>query len=288
MSTLPTPAPVLVLDSNILGFEPAEALEGLVDRGFVLRVSEVAFYERLAASLRKHAEEGWPLEAARDIFLKRARGVAPHLDPTVPIALCGANLTRRVAAQADGRPLVEKDERFAAGLISLWRRAAAGETDDKTWQYAGTNARDMLDSWDAAYFALCNDAEVQIGDVQWKHVPEDRLRAELREMMHEFSDAAMERLDAQLCSGAYRVHQAKSGARAPKKNDGADLVLPIHIGEGSFLLTRDQKLIDLIAESRTYQRPWVRRPDDLDDLPDGLPWGEYARNVNRTFRGVRG
>jgi hypothetical protein len=277
------PVPLLVLDTNIFGFEPLGEFAKLADRGMVLRVSEVALYERLAASLRDH-DEGVPLERTRDKFASRARAVAPYLEATTPIALGGANLTRRIVAQADETAPDERAETWAADLISLWRRVVAGEMSDEHWHRAGNVARDMLDSWDADHLALCNDDEVQIGDVQWGQIPENELRSELRAIGGAFSDAAVERLDAQLCSVSYRVHQAKWGARGPKKNDGADLSLPIHIAEGCFLLTRDGKLVRLIDESRTYQRPWVRRPDDLDDLPDGLPWGHYARDVNRAFR----
>ena len=52
----PMPPPVLVLDSNVYGFEPLHELARLAERGFVLRVSEVALYERLAASFRDHVE----------------------------------------------------------------------------------------------------------------------------------------------------------------------------------------------------------------------------------------
>lgn len=278
------PSPILVLDANIYGFEPVSSLAKLSDRGLVLRVSEVALYERLAASFRDHVEKHLSLAAAQDLFMRRARSVAPYLDPLMPIALGGANLTRRVAALADGRSPDAGGEQFHAHLVALWGRIVAGDMSNMQWHAAGKMAGEMVDDWDAQHFAICEDAEVEIGEVQWKHVAEDQLRAELRSIMGEFSEAAVERLDAQLCSVSYRVHQAKWGARRPKKNDGADLCLPIHIGEGCFLLTRDRKLIDLIDESRTYQRAWVRSPDDVDDLPDGLPWGEHARAGNCTFR----
>ena len=279
------PAPILVLDSNIYGFEPIAELAKLAERGMVLRVSEVAFYERLAASLREHVEKRLPLARTHDDFMQRARAVAPYLDLSTPVALGGADLTRRIAADADGRPPDERGVVRAAGVISLWRRVVAGEMSTEHWHRAGKTAGEMLDGWDATHFAICNDAEVQIGDVQWRRVPEDALRAELRSsFMREFSVEAQERLDAQLCSVAYRVHQVKWGARSPKKNDGADLSLPIHIGEDCFLLTREWKLVDLIDESRTYQRPWVRRPDDLDDLPKGPPWGDNARQQSLMFQ----
>ena len=36
--------------------------------------------------------------------------------------------------------------------------------------------------------------------------------------------------------------------------------------------------------SGTYQAPWVRRRDDLDELPEGLPWGDTAREAQRAFK----
>jgi hypothetical protein len=50
------------------------------------------------------------------------------------------------------------------------------------------------------------------------------------------------------------------------------------------LVTNERQLITIVDECGTYQAPWVRRSDDLDDLPTGEPWGDNARQVHLAFR----
>ena len=70
----------------------------------------------------------------------------------------------------------------------------------------------------------------------------------------------------------------------PKENDGADLQLTIHVGEGSVLVTQERHLISLVDEAGTYQAPWVLRLNDLDELPEGGPWSENVRDEAKRFR----
>jgi hypothetical protein len=70
----------------------------------------------------------------------------------------------------------------------------------------------------------------------------------------------------------------------PKKNDGADFALMAHVGSGHFVLTNERALVDIVDGSGTYQAPWVRRPDDVDELPVGHPWGKSAREAARAFK----
>jgi hypothetical protein len=101
------------------------------------------------------------------------------------------------------------------------------------------------------------------------------------------SPPVAERFDAHIRTTAYRLHMAARGARMPKKNDGADASLTLHLGAGCILLTDERKLVDIIDESGTFQAPWVRQSQDLDDLPQIPAWGEQARNVARAFRRKR-
>lgn len=53
--------------------------------------------------------------------------------------------------------------------------------------------------------------------------------------------------------------------------------LPFHIGDGFVLVTSEKHLVDIVDACGTHQAAWVRRPDDLDDLPTRPPWGGDAR-----------
>jgi hypothetical protein len=101
--------------------------------------------------------------------------------------------------------------------------------------------------------------------------------------MWRMSDAVADRFDAHIAVTARRLRTAAAGARMPKANDGTDAALTMHIAEGCFLVTGEAQLIKLVDESGTYQRPWVRRLDDLDDLPEGPPWGASARQAADAF-----
>ena len=105
----------------------------------------------------------------------------------------------------------------------------------------------------------------------------------IRETLH-LSDAAAERLDAQNSTYSLRLIAAAKGQRMPKRNDGVDFSLPMHVGDGAMLITREKQLVALVDQSGTYQAPWVRHIDDLDEIPDGLPWGENARQIARAFK----
>jgi hypothetical protein len=97
------------------------------------------------------------------------------------------------------------------------------------------------------------------------------------------SSEAAERLDAHVCAVAHRLRAAGRGARMPKRNDGADVSLTIHLGSGSLLVTEEVQLVEIVDLSGTFQRPWIRRLNDLDELPEGPPWGEDARRQAMQF-----
>jgi hypothetical protein len=105
------------------------------------------------------------------------------------------------------------------------------------------------------------------------------------------SEAVAERFDAHIAVTAHRLRSAASGARMPKKNDGADAALTMHIAEGCILVTGETQLIKLVDGSKTYQAPWVRRIDDLDDLPRGRetrPMSSRGRAPESLCEALRG
>jgi hypothetical protein len=127
-------------------------------------------------------------------------------------------------------------------------------------------AKKQLDDARCNYTRLCGDADVQLTGVRWEAIGDEERRVGLRTFLREswdLSDAAAERLDAQICANCCRLYAAIKGSRQPHRNDGIDVNLTIHIGERGILLTNDCKLIKLVDGSGTYQRPWVRRPDDM-------------------------
>jgi hypothetical protein len=174
-------------------------------------------------------------------------------------------------------------------------------TDDQ-WMQDGMTAQKHLDELDKDFFDLARrDEELRKKPVpadtdpatlsaqyaKWDSLSDAEQLALLRDYAKRawhLSDAAAERVDAHICVTALRLHLAATGARMPKKNDGADVGLTIHLGEGGILVTNENPLVDLVDQSGTFQRPWVRRLNDLDALPDGLPWGEGASEAARTFQ----
>lgn len=180
-------APVLVLDTNVFRGTPTEHLASLRNRGFTIRVSDLALPETWARSVRNYRDG----TASRPM----ARGL-----------------------------LFTKEQQLAA-------------------------LRDYLKT-------IC-----------WK-----------------MSGPVADRFDAHIAVTALRLHSAGLGARMPKENDGADLALTMHIAEGCVLVTNETQLVKLVDDSKTYQAPWVRRLNDLDDLPQGPPWGEGARRLAQSFR----
>jgi hypothetical protein len=293
---VPTPPRCLVLDTNVVRFAPLKTIEKLAERGFRLRVAETAFLEWCAACVRGLEREGWSRSEARQKLFWRAKSVAPFLDLETPIAVGAGLLTRRIVAEADGLPnCVEADER-QRDLIELWRRAVEIEWVDEEFIMAGRVADEFLDKSDANLIGLLRreeeldslvPSELEGLNATWKTQPEEvKVAASIAfaKETWKLSDAAAERLDAHLKAAVFRMRAAARGARMPKRNDGPDVSLTIHLGDGSLLVTDERRLVDIIDGSGTFQRPWVRHSEDLDDVPEGPPWGESARRQAASFR----
>jgi len=84
--------------------------------------------------------------------------------------------------------------------------------------------------------------------------------------------------------GCGRNKRPSRAEYAPKSNDGADASLTLHIGSGSVLVTNESQLIRIVDTCGTFQAPWVRAMRQLDDLPEGPPWGDGARELATKFR----
>lgn len=59
----------------------------------------------------------------------------------------------------------------------------------------------------------------------------------------------------------------------------------MHIGERAVVVTRDEKLLNDVDASWTFQAPWVRTLVEVltEPLPIGRPWGRTLRAARRRF-----
>ncbi len=273
--------PVLVLDTNVVGYTPVAQLEKLAKR-FRLRISEGALLERWVHCVGIY-EESRP--EARAKFFRRFRSIAPFIDAVTPVAPGGGNLLRAVIAAADGQPPVAASEQRAAGLREQWECIIGVEHNDEEWVSFGRGeAAEHLEKLDddlkgialpRAVLARKVEAKLQDMNRAFDDLPEDEQMRHIHQYVVEvlkLSPEAADRLDAHTRNMAYRLQAASVGRRLPKRNDGVDFALTGHVGEGHFLVTREKQLVEIVDESGTYQAAWVRWSDDLDDLPDGFPW----------------
>jgi hypothetical protein len=290
----------LVLDTNVARGQPLTALENLAKRGLRLRVAETALLEWGAACVRGW-DSGWSRAEARQKFFGRARKLAPLLDPEVPVALDGGLLTRRIVAQVDRAASFSEADTRERNLRDLWTRIVGIGLPDEEFREGGARVRVFLDELDENLFRLAQREEelrkkpapdieptlLAEGYALLDAMPEvEHLRA-LREFTiksWDLSPAVAERLDAHVCTAAYRLHAAAKGARMPKSNDGADASLTLHVGAGCILVTNELQLVRIVDTCGTFQAPWVRTIRQLDDLPEVPPWGDNAREIAAKFK----
>jgi hypothetical protein len=291
-----------VLDTNIVRFERIDTVQRLVRQGFRLRIAETALFEWGAACVRGWEREGWSRSEARQKFFGRAKSLAPFIDAEVPIAVDGGLLSRRIIAQASDLTPFEGADVRERDLRDLWIRIVGVGMSDEEFRAAGKIANNFLDELDENFSQLARrEAELRNNTsppgvdpsalaaayVEWDRMSELDQLAYLRQYAidsWQLPASAAERLDAHVHATAYRLHAAARGARMPKRNDGADISLTLHIGAGCVLPTNEKRLVDVVDLSGSFQAPWVRRPNDMDEPPDGVPWGESARRQGASFK----
>ncbi len=274
------------------GYEPIDRLKQLHERGLRLRVSDVALQEALAASVREY-QRGMPLKRARGKFFGRAKAVAPYIDREKPIEVTSSPAIGEIRAHMDGVPLGPEDAAYIRRMNAFWPKIIGPGMHDQEWVVNGESALEFLDLRDKVLIGLGRlDNDIRTGKPPERYETWDSLNDEEQlTYLYDYvratgrhSEGVAERLDASIRSFAWRLHVARKGARMPKDNDGADLALTQTIGQGCVLVTREKQLVTIVDECGTYQAPWVRHVDDLDDLPTGAPWGENAREVHRAFK----
>lgn len=164
------------------------------------------------------------------------------------------------------------------------------EYPDETWLECADAAEQWLNWRDETLRLVVRAMSAQPKPADWATRDDAEQLAAIRASLTHFwrfSDTMAERFDAHIATVTYRLREGDLGTGSPRENDGADLHLTQHLAEEVVLVTRDQRLIDVVDNARTYQAPWVRHPDDLEDLPHGEPWGESARQQARSFRRKR-
>lgn len=276
----------LVLDTNLYSFGPLPDLARLAERGFLLSVSEIAFTEALAKSVREYESGGVSREQARGKFFARAKRLAPFMNPDCPVALGAGGITRRMAAMLAGRAPDPLAEQQAEVLNVMWHEAVQSEYSDDVWLEAGKIGEQWLSWRDDSVDLVVRTMRAQPIAHDWATMGDAErvtmVRASLARFWG-FTSAMTERLDAHVATVASRICEGAGGTRPPRRNDGADVHLTQHLAEGFVLVTHDGPLIDLVDRAGTYQAPWVRRLNDLENLPHGLPWGETAHHEARRF-----
>ncbi len=306
--------PPLVLDTNVFRGEALSWFSDLHAKGFTLRISEVALLETWAASTRAF-HEGCTFRAARGVLFSRAKAVAPYLareDPVLVVGPPALDSIRQRASAASGLPAPLAQTRRQWELNVYWTNLIKERVTTAQWLEGGRVANKHLEDLDKNVIGLARtDADftekpplppldVDTTTHEYAAALEEwhvrKLRARLPDLVGFISETlelppeAAERLDCYVRGFAFRLAAASTGARLPKKNDGADLRLPMHIAQGHVLVTKEPALLGIVDECETNQACWVRAPDDLDRLPEGEPWGNdlAAAHAAFTARGRRG
>jgi len=133
----------LVLDTNVYAYGSLTELARLAEGGLRLSVSEIAFTETLAKSVREF-RSGMRRAQARGKFFGRSKSLAPYLDSACPVALGAGGISHRVAAETAGKPPSRAAEARSAMLNRMWHVAVGPEFSDKDWLDAGRIAEEWL------------------------------------------------------------------------------------------------------------------------------------------------
>jgi hypothetical protein len=227
----------------VYGYAPIRELERLAMRGLAISVSEIAFTEAWAKSVREF-RSGMERDRARGKLFGRTRALAPYVDAQQPVALGAGGVTHRVAALTAGRPPIPEVAQRETILNTMWRTVAGPECNDDLWTENGRVAEEWLAWRDQTLNLVVKTMREQPIPPSWQTMAENERLAVLRASTATFwgfTPAMTERLDAHVCTFAYRMLQGLEGARMPQKdNDGADLHLTQHIADDCILVTGDE------------------------------------------------
>ena len=124
-------APKLVLDTNAFRSLSDARLDAIAARGLNVSVSEIAFTETWARSVRDF-KVGKPRREARGQFYGRARRLRRYIDDEYPVALIGRPLIERLRQQLVNENPPDGPDRFAPFMRAQWRTVVGiGHTDEE-------------------------------------------------------------------------------------------------------------------------------------------------------------
>lgn len=287
--------PRVVLDTNAVRALDASVASKLTADGRLLSISEVALIELWAASVRSLAD-GASRARARGLLQVPIRRLNKFVDPIYPVAVVRTPALQRVEHQVGGPPPSKEVTDYVAMRTAEWRLVASGAWNDEEWIAQGRIYQRWLDDIEGQFAKLARrsdqasreDAPVDGGErrKRYEALTKDERRDAYLAFAREavpVSPAAEERVDLWHRFLGQRLFEAAQGSRSPKDNDGADSMTLIHVAEGAVLVANDRKMVDVVDECGSFQGAWVRRFDQLDDLPDVQPWGPAARALSHVF-----
>jgi len=277
----------LVLDTNVYSFAPESKIERLAARGFLISVSEIALVEALAKSRRDYLSGVLTKERARGKFFARARKLAQYIDPQCPVALGLAGVMRRIIAETESTSPDPVAEQHAEFLNSMWYSVTTLDWLDDIWLDNAQTSETWLTERDETLRLVVGTVRAQDKPTRWATMNKVDRVLSTRVSIATFwslTEALIERLHAHVATVAHRIYGGGDGTLSPKTNDGADLHMTQHLAASCILVTEDGPLIEIVDAAGTYQAPWVRSLDDLNELPEGPPWGESARAQARSFK----
>lgn len=265
----------VVLDTNVLWYEPLSTLSELTSRGFLLSMSEVALTERWARAYRKGELD----------FVKRARRLNAVLDPhllAVPISYALEDQLGVLETDVDD---TFRFPAFRRTIAERWGELLDGGPVD--WAELGTTANTAIagsaQRWrdDLLEFAdLIKDKVVGTTEAELLAGTAEHFK---RTLTSSLPGGAGERLSGWCHLQALHAVRTVLG-NPPTENDREDLRLLQVLGAPVFVVTNDRKLIDKVLKSGSHQAPWVRTPEQMlhDELPRCLPWGTHAHRAAKS------
>ncbi len=276
----------VVLDTNYFRALKEEDLAPVHALGFSISVGMSAFLETLAEAAR---------ESKPGKIIGPAKSLSRFIDQTYPIAPNAGDFLWRYSSSRGFGDQNKVHVRYLEQSFMNWWWLAVDtklDVDPKQLRAMGLEAdaylRQRGESWqrsasrwpkeELTEFTMFSERKQRalFADAVRKQVARTGTRADLiRRQLHAYVWVA-----------AWHLWQTAKGATTAAENDSEDILSLMHLAEPAFLLTHDEKLIQVVDACRTYQAPWVLSLSQFlaGRLPSGRPWGESARREADVFR----
>ncbi len=239
----------VTLDTNLFWGARRGLLSEIRGRGFRLSLSETALYEALAKAQR---------DKVAGQFGARAELFRNLLDAERPL----------VGTRGNFRERLNSPVQIAESLRALWEHVCNCAKPSAEFEGLGAAANQFMDSISLRTLArrLTPDelAELAVKD---RSKLESALRKHLR-------NAPEHNVRKDKSTVANYLIECGLGSLDAGKNDLQDLEQLVCVGEPSFLLTCDRRLIKNAKRSGSPQARWVVSPDAFLEgpLPTRKPW----------------